>query len=87
VEIAAEDRPDPLSFSVIDRNLSTLGVIAEWGHASDPEPLALILRSLGKRRRQDGVYSAYFVEMKRSIPISLAISVGIGIAKPKRVTM
>jgi len=45
------------------------------------------LRSLGKRRRQDGVYSAYFVEMKRSIPISLAISVGIGIAKPKRVTM
>ena len=32
-------------------------------------------------------YSAYFVEMERSIPISLAISVGIGIAKPKRVTM
>src|SRR6516164_3468557 len=36
LEIAAEDSADPFRLSVIDRDLSTLGVIAEWGHASDP---------------------------------------------------
>src|SRR6516162_7421994 len=46
LEIAAEDSPDPLSLSVIDRDLSTLGVIAKRGHASDPEPLALGSRDL-----------------------------------------
>src|SRR6516164_7765761 len=41
LEIAAEDGPDPFCLSFIDADLSTLGVIAEWSHASDPEPLAL----------------------------------------------
>src|SRR6516164_8475907 len=46
LEIAAEDGPDPFRLSVIDADLSTFGVIAEWGHASDPEPLALGSRDL-----------------------------------------
>src|SRR6516165_265781 len=46
LEIAAEDFPDPFRLSVIDRDPSTLGVIAERGHASDPEPLALGSRDL-----------------------------------------
>src|SRR6516225_8027653 len=46
LEIAAEDSPDPFCLSFIDRDLSTLGVIAERGHASDPEPLALGCRDL-----------------------------------------
>jgi hypothetical protein len=41
LKIAADDRPDPLRFSLIDRDLSTLGIVAERGHASDPEPFAL----------------------------------------------
>src|SRR6516164_4029345 len=46
LEITAEDSPDPLSLSVIDRNLSTLGVIAKRSHSSDPQPLALGSRDL-----------------------------------------
>src|SRR6516162_3769567 len=46
LEIAAEDGPDPLRLSVINADLSTLGVIAKRGHASDPEPLALGCRDL-----------------------------------------
>src|SRR6516165_2268804 len=35
LEIAAEDRPDPLRLSFVDSDLSTLGVIAKRGHPSD----------------------------------------------------
>src|SRR5262249_26534469 len=45
-EIAAEDSADPFCLNFIDHDLSTLGVIAEWSHASDPEPLALGRRDL-----------------------------------------
>jgi hypothetical protein len=41
VEIAAEDGPDAVSFSIIDGDLSVLRVIAERRHATDPKTLAL----------------------------------------------
>ena len=41
LKIAAEDGPDPFCLNLVDRDLSTLGVIAKRGHPADPEPLAL----------------------------------------------
>src|SRR6516162_11572130 len=38
LKIAAEDGPDPFCLSLVDRALSTLGVIAKRGHPADPEP-------------------------------------------------
>src|SRR5262245_10884024 len=39
--VAAKNGPDSLSFLFIDGDLAIPGVIAERGHAADPQPLAL----------------------------------------------
>ena len=40
-EVAPEDRTDGLGLCLIHRDLAVFGIITEWGHATDPEPLAL----------------------------------------------
>src|SRR5881394_209112 len=46
LKVASEDDSNAFGLSVIDRDLAVLGVVAERGHAADPEPLALGGRDL-----------------------------------------
>src|ERR1700733_9143221 len=44
--VTAKDCLDPVSLGLVDGDPSILGIVTEWGHATDPQPLTFRRRNL-----------------------------------------